>query len=138
MEIGNSAGVVRIVNQVRQSLYSHTFAAVMLLNIQAPITLSNLKSLAAWQKREGGTARHNPLNTTQHKKGATPYNTFADNLHVWNYTSVFQGAAATAETLMNGSYPDILERLRLGFGLCGFRSEEFSSWSGGGYHDIIC
>ena len=66
-----------------------------------------MASLAEWQRREGGTAAFNPLNTTQRAPGATSYN----SVGVRNYRSQQQGLNATVETLRNGRYTDILHAL---------------------------
>jgi cell wall-associated NlpC family hydrolase len=64
----------------------------------------------AWKQAEGGSAANNPFNTTQNAPGATTYN----SLGVRNYTSPDQGIAATAQTLQNGHYGNILAALKKG------------------------
>jgi hypothetical protein len=54
-----------------------------------------------------------------------------------NYPTAAEGIAATAQTLNNGRYGDILLWLRSGKGLCGKKLHGLSVWSGGGY-DQVC
>jgi hypothetical protein len=84
--------------------------AALLRALGAPVTKANIAWLDAWQKTEGGAARFNPLNTTQPAAGATSYNSAG----VRNYTSAAQGTAATAATLKNGRYSQIVAALRSG------------------------
>jgi hypothetical protein len=66
--------------------------------------------LQAWARAEGGSARNNPLNTTEPWKGATNYN----DAGVKNYRTGIDGIAATCETLLNGRYPGIVRCMREG------------------------
>lgn len=78
--------------------------------IGAPTTAANVAFLDTWQRYEGGSAAFNPLNTTQNESGATDYN----SVGVKNYPSAKVGAKATASTLTNGFYPDVVAALRSG------------------------
>lgn len=69
---------------------------------------ANRKLLRAWARAEGGTARYNPLNTTEPWPGSTDYN----SVGVKNYPSGAAGIAATAATLVNGHYNGIVADLR--------------------------
>jgi cell wall-associated NlpC family hydrolase len=82
----------------------------LLRALRIPITRNALVGLAEWQRREGGTASFNPLNTTQPMPGASSYN----SVGVRNYRTAQQGILATAHTLQNGRYNDILHALRSG------------------------
>jgi len=73
-------------------------------------TADNQRFLDQWQSFEGGTARNNPLNTTQFWAGSTPYN----SVGVKNYLTQADGIQATATTLRNGRYDAILAALRSG------------------------
>jgi hypothetical protein len=53
-----------------------------------------------------------------------------------NYPTAAEGIAATAQTLNNGRYGDILLWLRSGKGLCGKQLNGLSVWSGGGYNQV--
>lgn len=86
----------------------------VLLLVGAPVTNENVAFLDAWQGYEGGSARNNPLNTTQTAPGAAAYNTLPGGGHVWSYPNPSVGAQATAETLQNHYYPDLLQALRSG------------------------
>lgn len=84
--------------------------AALLRSIGAPATAANLKFLNAWQRAEGGRASFNPLNTTQGSHGASNYN----SVGVKNYRSPQEGVHATAQTLLNGHYGNIVGLLRSG------------------------
>lgn len=78
--------------------------------IGAPVTRQNLRFLDAWQRAEGGSARFNPLNTTQRAPGAGSYN----SVGVRNYSSPIQGSRALATTILNGHYGGLVRGLRSG------------------------
>lgn len=80
--------------------------------IGAPVNAKTVAWLSAWQVTEGGTAKNNPLNTTQAATGASDLPGNSD--HVKEYPSASIGAAATARTLLNGRYPAIVAALRSG------------------------
>lgn len=82
----------------------------ILRGIGAPLTPENIKFFNAWVRAEGGSASHNPFNTTQHAPGASSYN----SVGVRNYTSAAQGTRATIDTLLNGRYGNIVSGLRSG------------------------
>lgn len=106
----------------------------LLRALGVPVTRTNVNSLAEWQRREGGTATHNPLNTTQSAPGAGKYN----SVGVRNYNSVQQGLQATVKTLKNGHYGDILGALRASQPLGSQSSLKVwgtGTWSGGGGGD---
>jgi hypothetical protein len=69
---------------------------------------ANRRLLKAWARAEGGTARYNPLNTTEPWPGATDYNSAG----VKNYPTGAAGIAATAATLVNGHYDGIVADFR--------------------------
>jgi hypothetical protein len=80
----------------------------------APATKENLRFLRAWQIAEGGgtanSANYNPLNTTEPAMGAGTIN----SVGVRSYRSPVQGITATARTLVNGHYDQIVSMLRSG------------------------
>src|SRR5256885_414099 len=79
--------------------------------VGAPVTPANVKYLNAWARAEGGSASNNPFNTTQPGfSEAGNYN----SVGVKNYSNPQQGLAATAHTLENGHYGNILSALRKG------------------------
>lgn len=57
----------------------------------------------AWERAEGGTAKWNPLNTTEPMPGATDYNSAG----VKNYGTPITGIAATAKTLELEPYHEL-------------------------------
>jgi hypothetical protein len=71
---------------------------------------ANRRLLRAWAKAEGGSARYNPLNTTEPWHGTTNYNSDG----VKNYPTAAAGIAATAATLRNGHYQGIVSDMRQG------------------------
>ena len=88
----------------------------VLSQIGAPTSQTNLAFLAAWQPFEGGwtnnDANYNPLNTTQPYGASVPIN----SVGVQSYATYADGVAATAQTLQNGNYPNLLSWLKSGGG----------------------
>lgn len=79
----------------------------LLTALGAPPNPSRLAFLRAWQACEGGTARHNPLNTTYIVNGSTLYN----HAGVRNYADPLMGLAATLLTLRLPMYSAIRQAL---------------------------
>lgn len=88
---------------VRREFYS-----AVLLQISAPPSNNNAAILATWQRFEGGQALFNPLNTTTPMPGSSRYNSAG----VQNYPNEGSGETATARTLLNGHYPQIVDAFR--------------------------
>lgn len=84
----------------------------ILRRLGAPPTATNLRYLNAWQRAEGGSARYNPLNTTQRMPGSSRYNTAG----VQGYRDYLSGIDATMQTLRGpkGNYAPILAALHSG------------------------
>lgn len=82
----------------------------LLRALKAKGSRENRRVLAAQARAEGGTARNNPLNTTEPWPRATLYNSAG----VRNYRTGSDGIAATATTFLNGHYPGIVADLRAG------------------------
>lgn len=82
----------------------------LLRAIHAKGVWQNRRLLGAWERAESGTARYNPLNTTEPWPGATDYN----KAGVKNYPTGAAGVAATCKTLTNGRYNGIVADLRAG------------------------
>lgn len=99
---------------------------------------ANRQVLAAWAQAEGGTARYNPLNTTQPWPGSTYYNA----ARVRNYPSAAAGLAATAATLTNGLYDGLVRDLRAGRKsarqLVLDNAGAFNTWGTGAAHVLAC
>jgi hypothetical protein len=70
---------------------------------------ATFRLLSAWQPFEGGS-EDNPLNTTEDMPGATNWN----GVGVKRYASIDDGVEATARTLENGLYGNILAGLKSG------------------------
>ncbi|CAN5463624.1 hypothetical protein BH10CYA1_BH10CYA1_46730 [soil metagenome] len=85
------------------------FGVKLLEKLNLPVTEENLKFLNAWQHAEGGSA-DNPFNTTQSAPGAENFN----SVGVKRYPSIDVGLDATAQTLTNGQYNNILASLQQG------------------------
>lgn len=93
------------------------WATGVLKGIAAPVSTQNADSLWAWSNAETAPFPmmhiNNPLDTTLFMPGATPWNTFGDNRHVWIYKTVQDGITATVDTLLQpGFYSTILAHLR--------------------------
>lgn len=103
-----------------------------------PVTQSNVAAIIAWAQREGGnwgnSAHFNPLNTTQSLNGSTSMN----SVNVQAFKSWDDGLAATAQTLRNGRYADILAAFASGDASKNLvnASAGLTTWSGGGYGSI--
>lgn len=95
---------------------------------------ANRELLDAWQRAEGGSARWNPLNTTEPWPGATSYN----SANVRNYATAGDGIAATAATLGNGFYDGIVRDLQAGrksaVQIVSDNAHEFDLWGTGASH----
>jgi len=85
------------------------FGKALLDKLHLPVTDANLAFLDAWQKAEGGSA-DNPFNTTQSAPGAHVFNSAG----VKRYPSMEVGIDATAKTLSNGYYGEILKAMQEG------------------------
>lgn len=76
-----------------------------------PVTDANMAFMRAWNQAEGmSTDTNNPFATTQGAPGATSIN----SVGVKSYGSMEQGIQATAETLQNGYYDDIMSAMQSG------------------------
>ena len=104
-----------------------SWARAELRTIGDPRTPANVASLVAWQNREGGGGANNPLNTTEPAPGSTVFN----SVGVQSYPTSGEGVAATAVTLRNGNYGDVLSALASGRGLCGRSFTGLHNWSAG-------
>lgn len=84
----------------------------LLKAIGAPATPSNLRFLTNWQRWEGGhtnnSAKFNWLNTTQESQGAIGE---INSVGVKRFNNFQNGIIATASTLMNGRYDDIVQAM---------------------------
>ena len=103
----------------------------LLRRLHAPNNTQNRLLLRAWAKAEGGTARYNPLNTTEPWPGATEYN----KAGVKNYPTGADGISATYLTLVNGHYIGIVNTMRAGRASAKWIVErnaaEFDTWGTG-------
>ncbi len=98
-----------------------------------PHTTRNARAGVSWIHAEGGTARWNPLNTTQRMPGSWDYN----NVGVQNYPDFETGLAATVKTIKQTDpdlgYTVILKRLRASARASRtLRAVEHSQWGTGG------
>lgn len=90
--------------------YSTTWGQALCQRLGVPASLQNDLLFRAWAQSEGGNAAYNPFNTTQKMPGSKDYNATG----VQNYISPAQGFEATAQTLTNGKYTNILASLYAG------------------------
>lgn len=115
-----------------------SFIRAVLGDLGAPATQADVTSLASWFPHEfpswPPSASWNPMASTMQMPGSTVFN----SVGVQNYTTPSEGAQATAATLADGWYPQILAALKSGAGLCGnpSLSGEFLTWSGSGYSGV--
>lgn len=85
--------------------FYHTLCAV----IGQRNCTNTLPILRRWQQFEGGNAEWNPFNTTERWDGSSNYNSAG----VQNYQNEVDGVNATAHTLRNGYYPNIVQAIQL-------------------------
>jgi hypothetical protein len=84
------------------------FYSEILKGIAAPVTKNTLTFFFAWRQAEHGACAFNPFATMQPYGASTKFN----KAGVRNYESAEDGIGATIKTLLNGYYPDLLNRLR--------------------------
>ena len=83
--------------------------------LEIPQDHQTYRFFQAQQRAEGGLARWNPLNTTNHvHSDATGDWQGADynSIGVCNYVKAYQGILATADTFMQAAFHDLLVALR--------------------------
>src|SRR5881394_153988 len=114
--------------------YSTAWGKALLQELGYPVTTYNLAFLAAWANREGTRAKFNPLATTQRMPGS--YSLSGNTAGVQQYGSLLAGAQATARTLLNGRYSDILMQLKSGTADPKAHLAGLHTWSGGGYDNL--
>ena len=83
--------------------------------------------VVSWQGCENTQARFNPLATTEEMPGATDFN----SVHVKNYQSYEDGLHATARTLANGRYPNVLTGLLTNDVGLAMNVDELDTWGTG-------
>ena len=83
------------------------FCTDLLNYLKFPANRENLKFLKAWYLAENTQAKNNPFATTQPMPGATIFN----YANVRNYATYQDGIKATADTILNGYYPNIIKAL---------------------------
>lgn len=86
------------------------FANRVTKGLDAKVTLHTRRAWQAQMQAEGGSAKHNPFNTTQPMPGSTDYNAVS----VQSYKTAQQGIEATIKTLhyKNHGYERIIKRLK--------------------------
>jgi hypothetical protein len=84
--------------------------ADVLARLGAGDTSENILFLDTWHTYEESTCKNNPLNTTQ----AWPLSTRCNSAGVRSYRIPSDGAKATAATLLNGRYSDVVAALKSG------------------------
>jgi hypothetical protein len=95
-------------NVIKPSAEDIKFYSEILEGIDAPVTKNTLTFFFAWRQAEHGACAFNPFATMQPYGASTKFN----KAGVRNYESAEDGIGATIKTLLNGYYPDLLNRLR--------------------------
>ena len=103
---------IQLVQALAAGGHAKTHWSVALLDrLGAPVTIENIRALAAWIGAEANDARfRNPLATTMGASGATDVN----EVGVKRYPTDDIGLDATVRTLTNGLYEPILDALQAG------------------------
>lgn len=87
----------------------------VLAAIDAPTTAANEKFLTEWHRFEESACFANPLNTTLREPGSTDcVQTGTPGVAVQAYTTTMQGTRATATTLRQPAFQNILRALQSG------------------------
>jgi hypothetical protein len=106
------------------------FANALLTAMSDPTSAANVSSIVAWEVAEGGnwnnSAKFNPLNTTMPESGSS--NIASAEGHIQAYSSWESGVTATAATINNGNYPNIVMHLKAGTGLLTGCAADFAKW----------
>jgi hypothetical protein len=116
-----------------------SFAAGVLRTLKLPTTRENMRAMRAWANQEGGhyhnSARYNIYNTTQPAAGSQTFRSVGQGAaDIRIYRNEQQGIQATAQTLANGHYGNILSALRRGNNAAAvIKAVELSPW---GTHHI--
>lgn len=113
---------------------SSPFFSAVLSAIGAPVTPTNVAFLNAWARREGGGGANNPLNSTLPYGASTRL--AGNSAGVQNYASWSDGVNATAATLLNGNYNDVVSALRSDTASTSGVYSGLATWSGGGYNSL--
>jgi hypothetical protein len=81
-----------------------------------PMTHEILRFFTAWQKSEGGNARWNPLNVTNHvhstAHGDWQQEQDYNPIGVCNFNKAFEGIMATSDTLLQDVFSTLVVSLR--------------------------
>lgn len=99
-----------------------SFISAILTDLGDPQSAANVSSLTAWIRQESGnwgnsgSGHNNPLNIGPGK----------------TYPTATAGAQATATTIQNGFYPNIVMHLKAGTGLLSGCAADFAKWGTGG------
>lgn len=107
------------------------FADAVLNAAGLPVTQANVNFMLAWMNREGTAASFNPLATTERIPGSVPLP--GNSAGVQQYADLATGAQATARTLLNGNYGDVVAALKSGSANPSAHYAGLGTWSGGGY-----
>ena len=96
--------------------------------LTAPKSTENEQFLTTWHTYEESACRNNPLNTTM----PWPLASNCNSVGVKSYASASDGAKATAATLQNGHYPDLLAALHSGnpfaYAAAGSVARQITTW----------
>lgn len=111
------------------------FWSAVLADIGAPDTANNEANLERWSTFENTLAQENPLATTQ--GSGSVFNSAG----VKDFSTAAQGEQATAATLLNGYYPDIVSELRASAPLGSWDTpsviHEINTWGTHGFANYI-
>lgn len=87
------------------------FFAAVLESKGLPASTNNIAVLSAMARAEGTSAAFNPLASTQGPQGQSGGGDF-NSAGVWNYSSAAEGIMATADTITNGNFPELVYGLQ--------------------------
>lgn len=123
----NTAGSTYGLNPLAATFWEDVLADIP--DVAPSAITEDIGELAGWSQNEGTSAENNPLATTVKEPGSTQFNSTG----VQNFPNPTVGEEATAQTLQQSQYRNIVADLQTGTPFGSNTQSEFSTWSGGGY-----
>lgn len=87
---------------------------MLMWNLDLAARIPALRAMAVvsiFESSMGDNHWNNPLACTLYWEGATPFNTFGDDQHVWRYRTPQDGAKAMAQMMQGDPWDEVLFKL---------------------------
>jgi hypothetical protein len=91
-----------------------SFFKGFLIRLGIPVRPQATRALAVvsiYESSQGNIHWNNPLAVTLYWPGATPYNTFGNNQHVWRYLTPQDGEAASAKLFSEPHWDEVRHQM---------------------------